>query len=71
MSRLGHDVFCPVGTTGESPTLTFPEHERVITEVVQAAAGRIKVMPGTGSNSTEEALEAYPLRRRENRPTRP
>jgi 4-hydroxy-tetrahydrodipicolinate synthase len=45
-----------VGTTGESPTLTHDEHERVISEVVQAARGRIKVMPGTGSNSTSEAL---------------
>jgi len=47
---------CPVGTTGESPTLSHNEHERVIAEVVQAAAGRIKVMAGTGSNSTAEAL---------------
>ncbi len=46
----------PTGTTGESPTLTHDEHERVISEVVQAAAGRIKVMAGTGSNSTAEAL---------------
>jgi 4-hydroxy-tetrahydrodipicolinate synthase len=47
---------CPVGTTGESPTLTHEEHERVIAESVQAAAGRLLVMPGTGSNSTAEAL---------------
>jgi 4-hydroxy-tetrahydrodipicolinate synthase len=47
---------CPVGTTGECPTLSHPEHERVIAAVVEAAAGRIKVMAGTGSNSTEEAL---------------
>lgn len=47
---------CPVGTTGESPTLTHDEHERVIAEVVQTAAGRIKVMAGTGSNSTAEAI---------------
>jgi len=47
----------PVGTTGESPTMTHDEHERVISEVVQAAAGRIKVMAGTGSNSTAEALK--------------
>jgi 4-hydroxy-tetrahydrodipicolinate synthase len=52
----GTQCLCPVGTTGESPTLTHEEHERVISEVVQAAAGRIKVMPGTGSNSTAEAL---------------
>lgn len=47
---------CPVGTTGESPTLTHDEHERVIGTVVEIARGRIKVMPGTGSNSTAEAL---------------
>ena len=52
----GTAALCPVGTTGESPTLSHPEHERVIAAVVEAAAGRIKVMPGTGSNSTEEAL---------------
>ncbi len=54
--EAGTTCLCPVGTTGESPTLTHEEHERVISEVVQAAAGRIKVMPGTGSNSTSEAL---------------
>jgi 4-hydroxy-tetrahydrodipicolinate synthase len=53
--EAGTTCLCPVGTTGESPTLTHDEHERVISEVVQAAAGRIKVMPGTGSNSTAEA----------------
>src|SRR4029453_15398096 len=52
----GTQCLCPVGTTGESPTLSHEEHERVISEVVQAARGRIKVMPGTGSNSTAEAL---------------
>lgn len=52
----GTTCVCPVGTTGESPTLSHDEHERVISEVVQAAAGRIKVMAGTGSNSTREAL---------------
>jgi 4-hydroxy-tetrahydrodipicolinate synthase len=52
----GTTCLCPVGTTGESPTLSHPEHERVIAAVVEAAAGRIKVMAGTGSNSTEEAL---------------
>jgi 4-hydroxy-tetrahydrodipicolinate synthase len=52
----GTSCVCPVGTTGESPTLTHEEHERVISAVVEAAAGRIKVMPGTGSNSTAEAL---------------
>jgi len=52
----GTQCLCPVGTTGESPTLTHEEHERVISEVVQAARGRVKVMAGTGSNSTAEAL---------------
>lgn len=54
--QAGTTCVCPVGTTGESPTLSHEEHERVISAVVEAAAGRIKVMPGTGSNSTEEAL---------------
>jgi 4-hydroxy-tetrahydrodipicolinate synthase len=53
----GTTCVCPVGTTGESPTLSHPEHQKVISAVVEAAAGRIKVMPGTGSNSTEEALQ--------------
>ena len=52
----GTDVISPVGTTGESPTLTHDEHERVIAIVCEHAAGRIKVVPGTGSNSTAEAI---------------
>jgi 4-hydroxy-tetrahydrodipicolinate synthase len=52
----GTDCLAPVGTTGESPTLDHGEHERVIATVVERARGRIKVMPGTGSNSTREAL---------------
>ena len=54
--EAGTTCLCPVGTTGESPTLSHDEHERVVAEVVQAAAGRIKVMAGSGSNSTQEAL---------------
>lgn len=54
--QAGTTCVCPVGTTGESPTLSHEEHERVIQAVVEAAAGRVKVMPGTGSNSTREAL---------------
>lgn len=54
--EAGTTCLCPVGTTGESPTLSHDEHERVIATVVEAAAGKIKVMPGTGSNSTAEAL---------------
>lgn len=52
----GTNCLVPVGTTGESPTVSHEEHERVITAVVKAARGRAKVMPGTGSNSTSEAL---------------
>jgi 4-hydroxy-tetrahydrodipicolinate synthase len=52
----GTPILSPVGTTGEAPTLTHDEHERVIGVVVQAAAGRAKVMAGTGSNSTTEAI---------------
>jgi 4-hydroxy-tetrahydrodipicolinate synthase len=53
----GTNCLCPVGTTGESPTLTHEEHNHVIAVVCQHAAGRIKVMAGTGSNSTHEAIE--------------
>ena len=47
----------PVGTTGESPTLDHAEHLRVIELAVQHARGRCKVIAGTGSNSTREAIE--------------
>lgn len=52
----GTNCLCPVGTTGESPTLSHDEQDRVIAFVVETVAGRVKVMPGTGSNSTAEAL---------------
>ena len=52
----GTRCLVPVGTTGESPTLSHAEHEKVISEFVQATAGRALVMAGTGSNSTSEAL---------------
>ncbi len=52
----GTDCLAPVGTTGESPTLDHEEHERIIAAVIEQARGRIKVMPGTGSNSTREAI---------------
>jgi len=55
-AQAGVTCICPVGTTGESPTLSHDEHERVISESIQAAAGRVLVMPGTGSNSTAEAV---------------
>lgn len=47
----------PVGTTGESPTLDFDEHKRVIELCVLAAKKRVPVLAGTGSNSTDEAIE--------------
>lgn len=52
----GTDCVSPVGTTGESPTLSHEEHERVIAVVCEQANRRIKVMAGTGSNSTREAI---------------
>ncbi|SDJ03066.1 4-hydroxy-tetrahydrodipicolinate synthase [Lutimaribacter saemankumensis] len=52
----GSNGLVPVGTTGESPTLTHQEHERVIEVVVEAAAGRIPVIAGAGSNNTLEAI---------------
>ena len=54
--EAGTVCLVPCGTTGESPTLSHEEHERVISAVVEVASGRAKVMPGTGSNSTAEAL---------------
>ena len=55
-AQAGVTAICPVGTTGESPTLSHDEHERVIAESIQAASGKLLVMPGTGSNSTAEAI---------------
>ncbi|MFM9058941.1 MAG: 4-hydroxy-tetrahydrodipicolinate synthase [Planctomycetaceae bacterium] len=55
-AAAGTTCICPVGTTGESPTLSHDEHERVIAASIEAAAGRLLVMPGTGSNSTAEAV---------------
>jgi 4-hydroxy-tetrahydrodipicolinate synthase len=52
----GTHGFVPVGTTGESPTLSHPEHERVVELCVEAVGGRAPVIAGTGSNSTEEAI---------------
>ena len=53
----GTDGIIPCGTTGESPTLSHDEHKRVVEVVLEAARGRIKVVPGTGSYSTAEAVE--------------
>ena len=52
----GSTGLVPVGTTGESPTLTHDEHETVIAEVVKAAAGRVPVIAGAGSNNTVETI---------------
>jgi 4-hydroxy-tetrahydrodipicolinate synthase len=52
----GTDCLAPCGTTGESPTLDHEEHEKVVATVIEQARGRIKVMAGTGSNSTREAI---------------
>lgn len=52
----GSTGLVPVGTTGESPTLTHEEHETVVEEVVRAAAGRVPVIAGAGSNNTLEAI---------------
>ena len=52
----GVDGIVPVGTTGESPTLDYEEHVRVIELAVQFADGKIKVLAGTGGNSTSEAI---------------
>ena len=52
----GTNAISPCGTTGESPTLSHEEHEKVISEVVQKVQGRIPVIAGTGSNNTREAL---------------
>ncbi len=53
----GIDALVPVGTTGESPTLSHDEHMEVVERVVKAAAGQVPVIAGTGSNSTAEAIE--------------
>ncbi len=55
--KNGTDAIVPCGTTGESPTLSHAEHKRVVEVTIEAAAGRIPVVAGTGSNSTAEAIE--------------
>lgn len=52
----GTNCLAPCGTTGESPTLSHAEHDRVVALTCEHAAGRIQVMAGTGSNSTAEAV---------------
>jgi 4-hydroxy-tetrahydrodipicolinate synthase len=53
----GTEGLVPVGTTGESPTLTHEEHKRVVGICVEVARGRVPVVAGTGSNSTAEAID--------------
>ncbi|HIC97343.1 MAG TPA: 4-hydroxy-tetrahydrodipicolinate synthase [Aquificaceae bacterium] len=52
----GTDAVLVCGTTGESPTLTFEEHDKVVEFAVKHAAGRIKIIAGTGANATHEAI---------------
>jgi 4-hydroxy-tetrahydrodipicolinate synthase len=54
--KAGVDGIVPVGTTGESPTVDYEEHIHIIAMAVKFAAGRIKVLAGTGANSTKEAI---------------
>ena len=54
--RAGVDGIVPVGTTGESPTVDYEEHVQIIALAVRLARGRIKVLAGTGGNSTSEAI---------------
>src|SRR5690606_17312573 len=53
----GIDGLVPMGTTGESPTVSHEEHRKVVEFVVKQVAGRVTVLAGAGSNSTAEALE--------------
>jgi 4-hydroxy-tetrahydrodipicolinate synthase len=52
----GVDGIVPVGTTGESPTVNYEEHIQIIAQSVKFAAGKVKVLAGTGANSTSEAV---------------
>ncbi|MBL1175148.1 4-hydroxy-tetrahydrodipicolinate synthase [Pantanalinema sp. GBBB05] len=58
LAAQGTDAFVVCGTTGESPTLTWDEEHDLFRVVQQAVAGKAKVIAGTGSNSTHEAIEA-------------
>lgn len=55
--KNGTNAIVPCGTTGESPTLSHEEHKKVVEVTIAAAAGRVPVVAGTGSNSTAEAIE--------------
>src|ERR1700722_8166292 len=66
--KNGINGLVPVGTTGESPTLDFKEHAKVIELTVQFAAGRGAVIAGTGANSTTEAIELHQIAKRAGAP---
>ena len=55
-TAAGIEGICSVGTTGESPTLSHEEHRKVIEKTIEFAAGKCKIIAGTGANSTEEAI---------------
>jgi 4-hydroxy-tetrahydrodipicolinate synthase len=55
--KEGTHAVVPVGTTGESPTLSHDEHKRVVEIAIEVAKGRVPVIAGAGSNSTEEAID--------------
>lgn len=54
--KHGTDAIVPCGTTGEAPTLSPEEHKEVVEETIKAAAGRVPVIPGTGTNSTAKTI---------------
>jgi len=62
--KNGIDGLVPVGTTGESPTVDFKEHARVIELTVQFARGRVPVIAGVGANATSEAVELHQIAKR-------
>jgi len=62
--RGGIDGLVPVGTTGESPTVDFKEHARVIELAVQVSKGRVPIIAGVGANATSEALELHSIAKR-------
>jgi 4-hydroxy-tetrahydrodipicolinate synthase len=66
--RHGIDGLVPVGTTGESPTVDFKEHARIIELTVQFAGGRVPVIAGTGANATSEAMELHQIAKRAGAP---
>ena len=55
--KEGIDGVVPCGTTGESPTLSHEEHKRVVELCIEVAKGKVPVIAGTGSNSTDEAID--------------